>query len=99
MYRIKTLSILPLALSMLPASSLAASFFYNQVGYDAGQPISIIVQSESSLDGAEFKLMKSGSEVQKGTLSKGTNPDNWLNSGKFYVAELPKGVEAGTYTL
>ena len=99
MYRIKTLSTLPLALSMLPASALAASFYYNQVGYDSDQPISIIVKSESSLDGAEFKLMQSGNEVQKGTLSKGTNPDNWINSGKFYVAELPKGIAAGTYTL
>ena len=99
MYRIKTLSTLPLALSMLPASALAASFYYNQVGYDADQPISIIVKSESSLDGAEFKLMQNGNEVQKGTLSKGTNPDNWLNSGNFYTATLPKGVAAGTYKL
>ncbi len=80
-------------------SAFAANFYYNQVGYDAGVPISIIVKSDAQLDGAEFKLMSGGNAVQTGTLSKGTNPDNWTNNGKFYVANLDKGVAAGTYTL
>jgi hypothetical protein len=62
-------------------------------------PISIIVKSDAQLDGAEFKLMSGGNAVQTGKLSKGSNPDNWTNNGKFYVATLEKGVAAGTYTL
>ena len=88
----------PLSLA-LAVSASAANFYYNQVGYDAGMPISIIVKSDAQLDGAEFKLMSGGSPVQTGTLSKGTDPDNWTNNGKFYVAVLDKGVAAGTYTL
>ena len=88
----------PLSLAFA-ASASAANFYYNQVGYDTGKPISIIVKSDAQLDGAEFKLMSGGNAVQTGTLSKGTNPDNWTNNGKFYVATLDKAVAAGTYTL
>lgn len=89
---------IPLSMAVA-TSAFAANFYYNQVGYDAGMPISIIVKSDAQLDGAEFKLMSGGNAVQTGTLSKGTNPDNWTNNGKFYVANLDKGVAAGTYTL
>ena len=80
------------------AASAETKFFYNQVGYDADQPISVIVKSDNLSDGAEFSLMSGGSAVQTGYLSAGSNPDNWLNNGKFYVAEL-KNVKAGKYTL
>ncbi|WP_290745335.1 glycoside hydrolase family 9 protein [Fibrobacter sp. UBA4309] len=87
-------------LALAVGSAWSNSFFYfNQVGYDAGKPISIIVKSDSELEGAEFKLMSSGNAVQTGKLSKGTNPDNWVNNGKFYVATLERGVAAGSYTL
>lgn len=89
---------IPLSMA-LATSAFAANFYYNQVGYDKGMPISIIVKSDAQLDGAEFKLMSGGNAVQTGTLSKGTNPDNWTNNGKFYVANLDKSVAAGTYTL
>ena len=92
-----TISI-PLSLAVA-TSAFAANFYYNQVGYDAGMPISIIVKSDAQLDGAEFKLMSSGNAVQTGKLSAGSNPDNWTNNGKFYVAKLDNGVAAGTYTL
>ena len=90
--------IIPLSLAFA-GSAFAANFYYNQVGYDADKPISIIVKSDAQLDGAEFKLMSGGNAVQTGKLSAGTNPDNWTNNGKFYVATLEKGVAAGTYTL
>ena len=80
------------------AVSAETKFFYNQVGYDVGLPISVIVKSDNLKDGAEFSLMSGGSAVQTGKLSAGSNPDNWLNNGKFYVAEL-KNVKAGKYTL
>ena len=85
---------------LLGASAVSAEtkFFYNQVGYDVGQPISVIVKSDNLKDGAEFSLMSGGSAVQTGKLSAGSNPDNWLNNGKFYVAEL-KDVAPGKYTL
>ena len=89
---------IPLSMA-LATSAFAANFYYNQVGYDVGMPISIIVKSDAQLDGAEFKLMSGGNAVQTGKLSKGSNPDNWTNNGKFYVATLEKGVAAGTYTL
>lgn len=90
----------PFMLALAAGSAWSNSFFYyNQVGYDADKPISIIVKSDSELEGAEFKLMSSGNAVQTGTLSKGSNPDNWVNNGKFYVATLDRGVAAGSYTL
>ena len=89
-----------LLLALAAGSAWSNSFFYyNQVGYDTDKPISIIIKSDSQLDGAEFKLMSGGSAVQTGKLSTGTNPDNWTNNGKFYVATLDKGVTAGSYTL
>ncbi len=79
-------------------ASAETKFFYNQVGYDVDQPISVIVQSENLADGAEFSVMSGGTAVKTGKLSTGSNPDNWLNSGKFYVADLT-GLKAGKYTL
>ena len=93
-------SIVPLSIALAAASAWSeVTFYYNQVGYDAAKPISIILKSDNSLDGAEYKLMSGGNAVKTGKLSSGTNPDNWLNNGKFYVAELEKGVSAGSYTL
>ena len=80
------------------AVSAETKFYYNQVGYDANQPISVIVRSDQLSDGAEFSVMSGGSAVKTGKLSAGTNPDNWLNNGKFYVADL-SGLAAGKYTL
>ena len=80
------------------AASADTKFYYNQVGYDVDQPISVIVKSDNLSDGAEFSVMSNGAVVQTGKLSAGSNPDNWLNNGKFYVADL-KGLAAGKYTL
>lgn len=82
------------------AASAETKFFYNQVGYDVGQPISVIVKSDNLSDGAEFSVMSGGSAVKTGKLSTGSNPDNWLSNGKFFVADLT-GLElaAGKYTL
>lgn len=79
-------------------ASAETKFFYNQVGYDVGQPISVIVKSDNLADGAEFSVMSGGTAVKTGKLSAGSNPDNWLNNGKFYVADLT-GLAAGKYTL
>ena len=79
-------------------ASAETKFFYNQVGYDVGQPISVIVKSDNLSDGAEFSVMSGETAVKTGKLSAGTNPDNWLNNGKFYVADLT-GLTAGKYTL
>ena len=79
-------------------ASAETKFFYNQVGYDVGLPISVIVKSDNLSDGAEFSVMSGGSAVKTGKLSAGTNPDNWLSNGKFYVADLT-GLMAGKYTL
>lgn len=87
---------IPLALASVAG---AATFYYNQVGYDAGQPFTVIVKSDTQLDEAEFSLMSNGSAVKTGKLSKGENPDNWLNSGKFYTATLDGDVAPGTYKL
>jgi len=95
------LPIFPLAAAVLfgtASVSAETKFFYNQVGYDVDQPISVIVRSDQLSDGAEFSVMSGGSAVKTGKLSAGTNPDNWLNNGKFYVADL-SGLAAGKYTL
>ncbi|WP_290763110.1 glycoside hydrolase family 9 protein [Fibrobacter sp. UBA4297] len=80
------------------AASADTKFYYNQVGYDVGRPISVIVKSDNLVDGAEFSVMSSGAAVKTGKLSVGSNPDNWLSNGKFYVADLT-GLMAGKYTL
>ncbi len=93
--------IFPMATAiLLGASAVSAEtkFFYNQVGYDTDQPITVIVRSDQLQDGAEFSVMSNGSAVKTGKLSAGSNPDNWLNNGKFYVADL-SGLAAGKYTL
>ena len=79
-------------------ASAETKFFYNQVGYDVGQPISVIVKSDNLSDGAEFSVMSGETAVKTGVLSVGSNPDNWLSNGKFYVADLT-GLTAGKYTL
>ncbi len=79
-------------------ASAETKFFYNQVGYDVGQPISVIVKSDNLSDGAEFSVMSGETAVKTGKLSTGSNPDNWLSNGKFYVADLT-GLTAGKYTL
>ena len=79
-------------------ASAETKFFYNQVGYDSDQPISVVVRSDNLADGAEYSVMSNGSAVQTGKLSAGTNPDNWLNNGKFYVAQI-EGLAPGKYTL
>ena len=79
-------------------ASAETKFFYNQVGYDVDQPISVIVKSDNLANGAEYSVMSNGSAVKTGKLSAGSNPDNWLNNGKFYVADL-SGLAAGKYTL
>ena len=95
------LPLFPLAAAVLfgtASVSAETKFFYNQVGYDVNQPISVIVRSDQLSDGAEFSVMSGGSAVKTGKLSAGTNPDNWLNNGKFFVADL-SGLAAGKYTL
>ena len=95
------LPLFPLAAAVLfgtASVSAETKFFYNQVGYDVDQPISVIVRSDQLSDGAEFSVMSNGSAVKTGKLSAGTNPDNWLNNGKFFVADL-SGLAAGKYTL
>lgn len=79
-------------------ASAETKFFYNQVGYDVGQPISVIVKSDNLSDGAEFSVMSGETAVKTGKLSVGSNPDNWLSNGKFYVADLT-GLTAGKYTF
>ena len=79
-------------------ASAETKFFYNQVGYDVDQPISVIVKSDNLANGTEYSVMSNSAAVLTGKLSAGSNPDNWLNNGKFYVADL-KGLAAGKYTL
>ena len=94
-------SLAALATLMGATSAFAETkFFYNQVGYDSDQPISVVVRSDNLADGAEFSVMSNGAAVKTGKLSTGSNPDNWTNNGKFYVADLTKlGLVAGKYTL
>ncbi len=70
------------------------TFFFNEAGYDQGQPISIVVQSTDELEGTEWTLFyapdggTTGATVKSGTFKKGENPDNWARSGKFYTVNL-----------
>ncbi|MCQ2124733.1 MAG: glycoside hydrolase family 9 protein [Fibrobacter sp.] len=78
----------------------AATFFHNQVGYDATQPKSVVVKAAAGLDGAAFTVESDGSAVYSGKLSKGTNPDNWISgSDVFYTADFSEVTTPGTYTI
>lgn len=84
---------------LVTAANAAATFYYNQVGYDVGKPVTIIVKNTTDLSGTAFSLLKDGIAVSTGTLSVGANPDSWLSSGSFYTIDLGSSLEAGTYTI
>jgi len=79
------------------------SFYYNQVGYDVGQPVSIIVESDQDLSGTKWTLFgggsadMTGSTIKNGTFAAGINPDNWSKNGKYYVIDLGNELPAGSY--
>jgi len=79
------------------------AFYYNQVGYDVGQPVSIIVESDKNLEGVDWTLFGGGSDgmtgqtVTHGTFGAGVNPDNWSKNGKYYVIDLGEELKPGTY--
>ena len=84
--------LLPFAIA---ASAFADNtFFFNEAGYDQGQPISIVVQSTDELEGTEWTLFyapdggTTGATIASGKFSKGENPDNWAKSGKYYTINL-----------
>ena len=77
------------------ASALADNtFFFNEAGYDQGQPISIVVQSTDELEGTKWTLFyapdggTTGATVADGKFGKGEDPDNWAKSGKYYTINL-----------
>ncbi len=80
-------------------SQAAATFYYNQVGYDVGKPVTVIVKNTSDLWNTAYSLFKDGVEVSTGTLSQGINPDNWLSVGSFYAIDLGSDLAAGTYMI
>lgn len=79
------------------------AFYYNQVGYDVGQPVSVIVESDKNLEGVNWTLFGGGSDgmlggsIKGGTFGAGVNPDNWSKNGKYYVIDLGDSLKAGTY--
>ena len=94
----------PIALAVSAFST--NTFFYNQVGYDTGSPVSIIVQSSDNLEGTKWTLFSVpadpemlGNSVTSGTFEKGENPDNWLSSGKYYTVNLGNKLPAGNYYI
>lgn len=87
------------SLGLVASANAAATFYYNQVGYDVGKPVTVIVKNTADLSGTAFSLLKDGIAVSTGTLSAGTNPDSWLSSGSFYTIDLGTTLEAGTYTI
>lgn len=93
---------------LLAAVSVEASIgiFYNQAGYDAGGPATVVVRSDDDIEGAEWLLMKatsatdlSGSSVKEGVFGAGAMPDKWSINGKYYIVELPTSLQEGYYYL
>ena len=88
------------AFAALATIANGATFFYNQVGYDADQPKTAIVKDQPGLEGTEFEITSNGTTAFTGKLSKGENPDNWSSDGQvFYVADFSEVTTPGTYTL
>lgn len=98
-------NILLLSAGLVVSVSADTKYFYNHVGYDAGEPVTLIVQSDADLSGAKWTLwmtkdsQMTGASVLQGELGKGVNPDNWLNNGKFYTVDLGQKLEPGIYSL
>ena len=95
----KTKTLFFASLGLVASANAAANFYYNQVGYDVGKPVTVIVKNTTDLSGSAYSLLKDGSAVSTGTLSTGINPDNWLSSGNFYKIDLGSNLEAGTYMV
>lgn len=95
----KTKTLFFASLGLVASANAAATFYYNQVGYDVGKPVTVIVKNTTDLSGSAYSLLKDGSAVSTGTLSTGINPDNWLSSGNFYKIDLGSNLEAGTYMV
>lgn len=91
----------PVILALFASASVNAStFFYNQVGYDAAHPKTVIIKALPGLDGAPFSISNGGVPVFTGTLSAGTNPDNWISDGQvFYTADFSSVNTTGFYSL
>ncbi|MBP5246247.1 MAG: glycoside hydrolase family 9 protein [Fibrobacter sp.] len=87
------------SLGFVAFANAAATFYYNQVGYDKGKPVTVIVKNTTDLGNTAYSLFKDGAVVSTGTLSQGFNPDNWLSAGSFYTIDLGSDLSAGTYTV
>ena len=48
---------------LVTAANAAATFYYNQVGYDVGKPVTVIVKNTTDLSGTAFSLLKDGIAV------------------------------------
>ena len=95
------------ALLALGSSAFAANtFFFNEAGFDTGEPVTIVVQSTDELQGSNWTLFSaaggqnsSGTSVASGTFGKGVDPDNWSKGGKYYTANLGSALSGGNYYL
>lgn len=85
--------------SVAVLSAGAASFHINQVGYDLGKPVHVVVQSTENLQGSSYSLLQNGVLKSTGILGAGENPDGWLSAGNFYSIQLGNSLPAGNYTL
>lgn len=91
------------ALSAFSVASAATKFYYNQVGYDVGQPVSIVVESDQELSGTPWTLSNTATDpytaVATGTFTKGANPDNWSKTTLYFNVDLGNTLPAGIYSL
>ena len=78
------------ALLALGSSAFAANtFFFNEAGFDTGEPVTIVVQSTDELQGSNWTLFSaaggqnsSGTSVASGTFGKGVDP----GGGNYYLS-------------
>lgn len=89
-----------LCLAFVAMANASISFFYNNGGYDADLPKTIVLKSTSVTNGDEFKILKEGNTVYTGNVGVGIDPDSWNEGGEsFFVADFSDFKEPGEYTI
>ena len=79
-----------------------STVYFNHAGFDAKGPKTLVIKSDALSGETNFTvgIPMGNNKVLTGTLSAGTNPDNWLSDGSlYYTADISSITTPGTYYI
>ena len=79
-----------------------STVYFNHAGFDAKGPKTLVIKSNALSGETNFTvgIPMGNNKVLTGTLSAGTNPDNWLSDGSlYYTADISSITTPGTYYI